>query len=347
MELLLFNKSLEKEYNEFLDLYSDATCYATLKYKNFLKEILNCDEEYYVVMDNNKIIGVLPLLKKSGKYGDVYNSLPFFGSHGGILTTNQKAYDLLLNKIDEISSKQSTLSFVFLSYFQQNLNVNIKLDATDTRIGFVTDIQDIKNFEDIKHFHSATRRNIKKAIKNGVIVYIDNSMKEFLKSVHKQNIEAIGGKVRDDAFFDLLDTHFCAGEDYDIYVAKKDNKLIAACLLFYFGKNVEYMVPVIVNDYRTYQPLSLIIFESMCNLSKKGYRYWYWGGTWLSQKGVYNFKKKWASNEFYYYYYIKVNKKIYTLSKKDIENEYNNFYLIPYDRLKKESYEFNCCSTSR
>ena len=42
---------------------------------------------------------------------------------------------------------------------------------------------------------------------------------------------------------------------------------------------------------------SLLIFEVMLDAVEKNYEYWNCEGTWESQKGVYDFKKKWGAND--------------------------------------------------
>ena len=38
--------------------------------------------------------------------------------------------------------------------------------------------------------------------------------------------------------------------------------------------------------------MALILNKAFDDAKMKGYKYWNWGGTWLSQKGVFRFKKK-------------------------------------------------------
>ena len=95
-------------------------------------------------------------------------------------------------------------------------------------------------------------------------------------------------------------------KDYNIYVAKLDNKKIASLLLLYFNKTVEYFTPTVLEDYLNLQPMALILNKAFDDAKMKGYKYWNWGGTWLSQKGVFRFKKKWGAEGSNYNYFTKV-----------------------------------------
>ena len=175
---------------------------------------------------------------------------------------------------------------------------------------------------------------IRKASKLNIQVEIDTSQVDFLYKTHYENITSIGGKAKERKFFDLISKYFEKGKDYNIYIARLNNKKIAALLLFYYNKTVEYFTPAIVGEYRSYQPNSLIIYQAMIDAAKKGYKWWNWGGTWLTQDGVYRFKKKFGAVNKGYRYLIKINNnEIYDTNKEKLLKEYENFYVIPFDKL--------------
>ncbi len=85
MEIKILNLDFHSEYEKFLLSNKEGLFYYSLKYRDFLKELLGCEEEYLVAVDGKNIIGILPLMYINGEYGRVYNSLPYYGSHGGII----------------------------------------------------------------------------------------------------------------------------------------------------------------------------------------------------------------------------------------------------------------------
>jgi lipid II:glycine glycyltransferase (peptidoglycan interpeptide bridge formation enzyme) len=91
---------------------------------------------------------------------------------------------------------------------------------------------------------------------------------------------------------------------------------------------------VIRKEFRGLQPLAKILFHSMVDAAKEGRQRWNWGGTWKTQKGVYQFKKKWGAKDFQYSYYVTLNNpELLHLSPEDLRKNYPGFYLLPYDRL--------------
>ena len=74
----------------------------------------------------------------------------------------------------------------------------------------------------------------------------------------------------------------------------------------------------------------------MIDSSKKGYKIWNWGGTWLTQTSLHRFKKRFNAQDKIYKYYIKVNNPdIYKSSKEELTKEYPYFYTIPFNILVK------------
>ena len=70
---------------------------------------------------------------------------------------------------------------------------------------------------------------------------------------------------------------------------------------------------------------------------KMNYKFWNWGGTWQTQQGVYDFKKKWGAIDMKYQYFTKIiNKHLLKLTVSELENQYPHFYTVPYHQLKND-----------
>src|SRR3989339_651523 len=85
MFVVTLNTQYEKAYNEFLLRNEHSLLYASVNYKLMLEAYLKCESNYLLVLEGKRVLGVFPMmLKRNRKYGNVMNSLPFFGSYGGI-----------------------------------------------------------------------------------------------------------------------------------------------------------------------------------------------------------------------------------------------------------------------
>ena len=67
--------------------------YHSLKYKKLLLNVINGSSAIYLgAFKNDELVGILPSIIKETKVGCVINSLPFYGSNGGILTSSNNSH---------------------------------------------------------------------------------------------------------------------------------------------------------------------------------------------------------------------------------------------------------------
>lgn len=340
LQVVKLEKDKEKDYTKFLLSHNNSLIYYSLRYRDLIKKITKADPLYLIVLDESKIRAVFPLMIKNGPDGKVINSLPYYGSNGGILSDSEEAKELLLSYYNNLILRSEFISStVILNPFESSIKSNkFKHNEVDYRIGQFTflrsnyiDIEDL-----ISDFHSKTRNMVRKAIKSNITIDIDNKQWDFLKKTHFENMKIINGKSKSKEFFEYSKNIFRESEDYNIFVARKDNEVISALLVLYYNETVEYFTPVIKHEYRSLQPLSLIISTAMIHASNTGYKKWNWGGTWESQEGVYRFKSRWNSKDYKYHYLINVNKtEIYNYSIEKLSKDYEGFYVFPFSKLKK------------
>lgn len=99
------------------------------------------------------------------KKGIVYNSLPFYGSHGGILSTSDNATNMLINDLSILND--TALNMYVSNLFENNNSDEVFIyDIEDNRIGQITPIEFNENIEEklMETFHYKTRNMIRKVI---------------------------------------------------------------------------------------------------------------------------------------------------------------------------------------
>ncbi len=348
MVIKVLNESLEKQYDDFLLKSSDSLFFASNKYRKLLKKFLNERDVYFLAInEKGEIKGALPaFLKQNNELGNVLNSLPFYGSNGAIIEfeNNENVRLALVHEFHNFAKANNCISSTLISSpldaQEEFYEKNVAYTCKDSRIGQLTPLPQVS--VDIystvmKLIDSKMRNLIRKAQKLEIEVSSENGdqLFDFLIDTHKENLAAIGGLAKDEKFFRLIPEFFTCGSDYKIYYAKKDGQLIAALLVFYYNKTVEYYTPVIKAEFRNSQPMSLIIFEAMKEAVSNGYKWWNWGGTWATQGGVYHFKSQWGTEDKMYYYYTVVDKTIFNKTKEQLLDAYPYFFVAPFNMLAK------------
>ncbi|UAA39678.1 GNAT family N-acetyltransferase [Paraneptunicella aestuarii] len=319
----------------FIDTQDNCLLFQSYDYYCFLKDYLGALDFSLVSIDEGgNVNGCMFILGKEGRFGTVLNSLPFYGSNGGIIASNVNAkqeiadyYNKLIQGNNIVSSTVITSPLIDdVELYRNHINYNFE----DYRIGQLTPLNYDSPSDILDSFHSKTRNMVRKAEKSNVVIDIDNDAMDFIVDVHEKNMNEISGKAKSPEFFDSIQKHYSKGEDYQIYVASLDGQYIAGLLILNYKNIVEYFTPVVLSEYRNTQALSLIIYQVMKD-KYETHDYLNWGGTWATQEGVHRFKKRWNSVDKNYFYFTQLND--LSLLQEDLGalcNEYEYFYLFPF-----------------
>lgn len=331
-------------YDEFLRLRPETLLYQTSAYMALLEDLLDAQNLTQLVWDEaGRLQGVLPLLRKDGPWGAVLNSLPYYGSNGAIVAETEIAERILHSRFLALSQAPGVAASTVIENPLEPKGFKLFSGMLEEeRIGQFTPLPregDIpKNLMTI--FHGKTRNMVRKTQKLGIETRTDASAISFLQRVHTENMAEIGGLAKAPEFFELVPRHFSAPKDYQIYVASIGGEDVAALLVFFWNQTVEYFTPAVVKEYRSLQPLSALIFKAMCDAAEAGFGWWNWGGTWLSQTGVYQFKSRWGTQDIPYRYKIDVrNLLMLDATPQQLLEHYPGFYTVPFSQLPSNSLE--------
>jgi len=327
----------ESIYEAFLFGIEDSLLYYSARYKSFLQDLLACEAQYWLAWEGERVTGVLPVMWRDGPYGRVLNSLPYYGSNGGVLATTPDAAFALTEKYNELASASDVAAATWVCHPLHDVDALPVHTLVDERIGQFTPLDwgqaDVESAMRTAMDGSA-RRNIRKAETSGVTVRVANDQLDFIRAVHWENMAKVDGKAKAADFFAKVPRHFTAGKDYRVYVAEHNGALISGLLLFYFNRTVEYFTPVTVLSERESQPMALILAQAMVDAARAGFLRWNWGGTWLTQDGVLRFKHKWGAEDQTYRYFIQLNAPdILRHAKSELLATYPDFFVVPFSSL--------------
>lgn len=327
------------ELREYVLRNPRTLAYAEPRFLGLIAEHLEAHCSWLVARRKGVIIGLLPFLVKDGPLGPAFNSLAYYGSNGGVIQA-ENDIDSKAALVDAFYAMAAGAGAVSATIITNPMEGDSEFydayaghDYRDVRIAQITHFP-AQAKDLLSSFEDPRPRNIRRAIKEGVTVARGGAEAlEFLYRTHVENMTAIGGVAKKRAFFDAIPARMGAG-DWAVFTASLSGQPIAGVLLFYFNKTVEYFTPVIVDKHRNTQALALTIYEAMLDAMARGLTNWNWGGTWLSQGGVYDFKKRWGTSEYRYYYYTRIYKRELTVCKPAFLLEhYPGFFLIPFSRL--------------
>lgn len=349
MQLEVSSGSGDDEINDYVSACPNSLIYSCPSFIDLISDHLEACPGWILAKNKSGISGALPFVQsKLGDLGTVFNSLPYYGSNGGVLQDVQddQAKRFLVEAYFDYAQSQNACSATLITnplvLDHEIYETTIKGFIRDERIGQITHLPENLGDELIKIFDDPRPRNIRRALKEGVQVSSGNEKVsvEFLYKVHVENMQAIGGLSKSWDFFEKL-LSVMPRDLWSVYIGSRDDQPIAALLVFYFNGTAEYFTPVIISEHRNTQALALVIYEAMKDaVSQKGCKNWNWGGTWLSQGGVYDFKKRWGTSDYPYYYYTKLfNERVRSSSKEVLLKDYPGFFVLPFTELEETENE--------
>lgn len=325
----------EPAYRDFVARTPGALVYHSLAYRDLLVDHLGCRYEYLVATDGGDVRGVLPLMWTGHDGARVYNSLPFYGSHGSVLTSGPEEAAALIAAYDERATAEETLAATMVANpFAEARPPEPAHNLTDDRISQVTDLPANEDAL-LELIESSARRNVRKARRRGIVATTDATRLPTVAEIHRDNIHALGGRAKELSFFEAVPRHFEAGHEFEVHVALLDDEVVAGLLVFLFNGTVEYFTPAVHHDHRSQQPLALLLVEAMTAAAQRGCRRWNWGGTWTSQDGVYRFKRKWGAHDGRYRYYVQLNdESLLDATPEELRARFGDFYVVPFSALR-------------
>lgn len=330
-------------YQAFLDSFQgDYLFYAQRIYIDSILKTITCLEQTLIYEENGEIKGVLPLLSKEGSLGRVYNSLPFYGSHGGVIANTAEIAQILYDHVLSPSFGGGDKALVMVSenpFLPIGPMINFSKDLIiEDRIIQVTPLDILSNEpnqEDLMSlFHYKTRNMVRKSLKVDFKLIESEDLFEPMYKLHVQNMKAIGGTVKPLSFYNSIRENYEFGFEYKLIGAEYNGELAGVLLLFYHNGVVDYHTPTINVEYRNLQPNSFLIFQSMLDAVRNGHKSWNWGGTWKTQESLYRFKNRWGANDLNYRYLVQVvNEEILKSSPSTLLKEYPFFFTVPFYML--------------
>jgi hypothetical protein len=335
LEISTWTEAYDSDAAEFVAGHPEGLIYYTPVFRDYLVKMLGARSLGRLVLENGRVVGVMPLLALDGPYGTVINSLPFFGSNGGLLAGTAEAEQTLRKEYQKLALGDDIALSVWISH----PFIEVQSPAheyQDERIAQWTEltgewVRGVPGCID-----PSARRNVGKAESSGILVREAPDAMDFLEEVHRENMATIGGSAKPQDFFLSLPETMTYGRDWRLYVAERNGEKLAALLTFEAGRTVEYVMPAVRESARGLQPTAAILAKAMGDARNRGFTRWNWGGTWLTQEGVYRFKKKWGASERRYSYFIKLNdKSLLELTAKQLVDAYPWFYTLPYHLLRR------------
>lgn len=193
----------EQAYERFVLSRPESLFYHSTNYQRFLCDLLGCQGHNLLVRRGREVIGALPLMVLETPEGRVYNSLPYYGSNGGLLAPEPQARQALIQAYNQLATNSATLaSTVIANPLVGGEETGLRHTHQDWRISQITELFQGADAQQrlLDLISPSARRNIRKARASGVSVDKDPGQLALLEAVHGQNMADMGGGPKPPVF---------------------------------------------------------------------------------------------------------------------------------------------------
>jgi len=255
---------------------------------------------YFTLIDGNKLLVLIPLMEvNSFLTGRRGVALPFSDYCDPILSERIKKEEIF-NYIINYGEKAQW------KYFELKAGEKLFKDIKPSAI-FCRHVLNLSKSVDLvfSKFRDSTKRNIKKAIREGVKVKIYNSLesiKEYYR-LHCITRKTHGLPPQPFCFFRNIYDKIISKNLGFVVLASYNGKKIAGNVYFHIQKKAYYKYGAMDKKYQHLRASNLVMWEAIQWFTKNGYESLCLGRTEPENKGLLQFKNGWGTEQKVIEYY--------------------------------------------
>jgi len=293
----LLSEKNEQEYVDYINHHSLTSLEHLIEWRNPLQKHFSFIPYYLLHRNDVGVVdGVLPLFKAKSIFGTRLVSVPYSVS-AGILSDSPQAVEEMIIFAQALVQKENV---AFLEIREPNTNHPFPLSFSQRNSvsSFSLSLSSSADQVLSKLSKSSIRWGIKKAERSGLVCDHGNDQKHFndFYRLFLQTRKHRGVPGYPQAYLRELLHQF--GENARIYIARYQEKPVAAIFLLYHRREVRYAFAGSLQDRALLQlqPYHLLFKEAIHHACAQGYTTFNFGGaaTTTNDGGLYDFKRKWA-----------------------------------------------------
>ena len=277
MEIIEYSDEWKEKWDEFVINSSNGTMFHMQKFFDYHipgKFKFN----HLIFLEKNKIKAVLP---GSIINGTLFES-PIGASYGSIVIgdiTFKETMEIVSTLIEYAKKnglKELMLTaapMIYETYPNHNLDFAMLWQGFNFDLHYISSaIKLDKKLDIIERFRPTIRRNIRKSIKEGITVEINERYDEFYPILIEN--KARHNVTPTHSYDDLMKLKKLMPDRLKLFMVYLDDKPIGGSLMFYANKNVAIcFYNMLLYDYAQYKPIQRVMYEVVKDATENGYNY--------------------------------------------------------------------------
>jgi len=279
-------------WDKMVASHDQGGLFHTAAWARVLSETYSYRPCYIVVREGDRLMSLIPMMEVRSVFGGKRGvSLPFTDYCSPIVTDPSSMPDLIETvtryaqccgwESFEIRGEYCSEATPSTSFYRHVM----KLDPCSDQL-----------FEWVA---SNTRRNVRKAIREGVEVRMSTSMEavdEYYR-LHCMTRKRHGVPPQPRTFFRMIHKHIISRGMGTIALAQRDGVNISGSVFFGFNGKAIYKFGASDYAHQNVRPADLVMWEGIRFHAEAGYRSFCFGRTEMENEGLRQFKRRWGAEE--------------------------------------------------
>lgn len=290
---------------------------------------------------------------KQGAFGDVINSSPFYGSHGGFFTArnftvlsheaasmHEVVNWLMRGAVSSVtiienpycSTAEASRNSALIDILKANHNISYEIVqrlSYRKRTEYINDTDEL-----MASYHPKTRNCVRKYLKSESNIKTYDMQSPFFEDAlgwlameHIKAIEAKDGVAKPLSYFTDLKKKY-RRDRFEIRICYLDGDPVGGLLNFKTENQIEYWTPVVTETGKKINAIYGLIHNTLEDIVGKKASFLNFGGSWVSQNDLQRFKERFGSEVREYNYHCFVRNEILTKkTSKDLLTAYPYFFV--------------------
>lgn len=319
MQIDVVNPIQSQGWDSLIASHEACSFFHSSSWARVLRDSYGFEPHYLILIKNGRLSCLLPVMG-IGSYitGARGISLPFTDFCEPLLSDGIGFQEVLSRLVEY--GKQVGWRFIELR------GGGAGLAGTPTYVHYFGHVLDLSENEDtiFSSFRDNTKRNVRKAIANGVVIGVFNSL-QGVREYYRLHCMTRREKGLPPPPFDLfrrIHEHILSKDKGMLILAYYEGKAISGGVYFHFGTEAVFKYGASDSTGRHLRGNNLVMWEAIKKYCHRGCKRLYFGRTDSSGMGLRRFKMGWGSKEYPINYYR------YDIGKKKFISKNSNYGII-------------------
>ncbi|HEY3423782.1 MAG TPA: peptidoglycan bridge formation glycyltransferase FemA/FemB family protein [Negativicutes bacterium] len=321
MELEIINPIYYQQWDDLVLNSNKSSFFHTSAWAKVLSKSYDFVPNYFTIIKKNELKLLLPVMDIKSYFTGRRGVSLTFTDYCDPFIEKEGQFPELLDRVVLHGKKKGWKSIEF----RGGGEFLVGKPASAKYWGHTLDISEIPD-KIYSGFRDSTRRNINKAVHEGITIKRLNSLQsvyEFYR-LHCLTRKKHGLPPQPKFFFQNIYTYIISKNKGFVILASYNNQIIAGAIFFHHSHEAIYKYGASDEDYLKFRANNLVMWEAIKWYSNNGFTSFCFGRSDCNDKGLRQYKKGWGSveREIKYYKYDIIKNKFIENNNTEFSNKY-------------------------